>query len=165
MLAYGRGSRQDGGRKCQDHTLRLVYSVRTWLLPSSCQTAAEVSQAITVIYFISSSSIPKPPLPNGSDLAKWKERKEAHQATSTKSGFGSLKDATEEVLAAQPSESRPPANSAVPPLDAPIPKEGKMNATFVTLARNSDLWDIVESIRQIEDRFNRRYNLRLGVLE
>ena len=33
-----------------------------------------------------------------------------------------------------------------------------MNATFVTLARNSDLWDIVKSIRQVEDRFNRHYN-------
>ncbi|KAI5463476.1 glycosyltransferase family 15 protein [Mariannaea sp. PMI_226] len=34
----------------------------------------------------------------------------------------------------------------------------RMNATFVTLARNSDIWDIAESIRQVEDRFNRRYN-------
>ncbi|KAK0721729.1 nucleotide-diphospho-sugar transferase [Lasiosphaeria miniovina] len=33
-----------------------------------------------------------------------------------------------------------------------------MNATFVTLARNSDIWDIAKSIRQVEDRFNRRYN-------
>lgn len=33
-----------------------------------------------------------------------------------------------------------------------------MNATFVTLARNSDIWDIARSIRQVEDRFNRRYN-------
>lgn len=33
-----------------------------------------------------------------------------------------------------------------------------MNATFVTLARNSDLWDIIESIRQVEDRFNRHYH-------
>ncbi|UPK97610.1 hypothetical protein LCI18_008545 [Fusarium solani-melongenae] len=34
----------------------------------------------------------------------------------------------------------------------------RMNATFVTLARNSDVWEIAESIRQVEDRFNRRYN-------
>lgn len=34
----------------------------------------------------------------------------------------------------------------------------RMNATFVTLARNSDVWEIARSIRQIEDRFNRRYN-------
>lgn len=34
----------------------------------------------------------------------------------------------------------------------------RVNATFVTLARNSDIWDIARSIRQVEDRFNRRYN-------
>jgi alpha 1,2-mannosyltransferase len=34
----------------------------------------------------------------------------------------------------------------------------RMNATFITLARNSDVWDIAKSIRQVEDRFNRRYN-------
>ena len=33
-----------------------------------------------------------------------------------------------------------------------------MNARFVTLARNTDLWEIVESIRQVEDRFNRHYH-------
>ncbi|KAF4126905.1 alpha 1,2-mannosyltransferase [Geosmithia morbida] len=34
----------------------------------------------------------------------------------------------------------------------------RMNATFVTLARNSDVWEIAKSITQVEDRFNRRYN-------
>ncbi|KAI1188039.1 glycosyltransferase family 15 protein [Nemania serpens] len=34
----------------------------------------------------------------------------------------------------------------------------RMNATFVTLARNKDVWDIARSIRQVEDRFNHRYN-------
>lgn len=34
----------------------------------------------------------------------------------------------------------------------------RVNATFVTLARNSDIWDIADSIRQVEDRFNKRYN-------
>lgn len=41
-------------------------------------------------------------------------------------------------------------------LESPAPGP-RMNATFVTLARNSDLWEIVQSIRQVEDRFNRRY--------
>ncbi|SCV03160.1 LAME_0H08196g1_1 [Lachancea meyersii CBS 8951] len=31
-------------------------------------------------------------------------------------------------------------------------------AAFVTLARNSDLWDLVPSIRHVEDRFNRRFH-------
>lgn len=34
----------------------------------------------------------------------------------------------------------------------------RMNATFVTLARNNDVWDIAGSIQQVEDRFNKRYN-------
>ena len=33
-----------------------------------------------------------------------------------------------------------------------------MNATFVTLARNHDVWDMAKSIRQVEDRFNRNYH-------
>jgi len=41
----------------------------------------------------------------------------------------------------------------------PAVAEGdRMNATFVTLARNTDLWEIARSIRQVEDRFNRNYN-------
>ncbi|KAK4544420.1 alpha-1,2-mannosyltransferase ktr1 [Oleoguttula mirabilis] len=39
----------------------------------------------------------------------------------------------------------------------PAPGE-RMNATFVTLARNSDVWEISRSIRQVEDRFNHNYN-------
>lgn len=34
----------------------------------------------------------------------------------------------------------------------------RMNATFVTLARNRDVWDIAGSIRQVEDRFNRNFH-------
>lgn len=34
----------------------------------------------------------------------------------------------------------------------------RMNATFVTLARNRDVWEIAGSIRQVEDRFNRRFH-------
>lgn len=34
----------------------------------------------------------------------------------------------------------------------------RMNATFVTLARNSDVWEIARSIRQVEDRFNRKFH-------
>ncbi|KAG0651356.1 hypothetical protein D0Z07_2171, partial [Hyphodiscus hymeniophilus] len=35
---------------------------------------------------------------------------------------------------------------------------GKANATFVILVRNSELWDIVRSIRSVEDRFNRKFH-------
>ena len=34
---------------------------------------------------------------------------------------------------------------------------GRANATFVMLARNSDIDDAVRSIRAIEDRFNTRH--------
>ena len=55
-------------------------------------------------------------------------------------------------------DAKPTISATVPFPDRVIPPEGKMNATFVTLARNTDLWDIVESIRQVEDRFNRHYH-------
>lgn len=34
----------------------------------------------------------------------------------------------------------------------------KVSATFVTLARNQELYDLIKSIRVVEDRFNRKYN-------
>ena len=34
-------------------------------------------------------------------------------------------------------------------------KPEKVKATFVTLARNSELYDLIKSIRNVEDRFNR----------
>lgn len=34
----------------------------------------------------------------------------------------------------------------------------KVKATFVTLARNQELYDLIESIRGVEDRFNHRYH-------
>ncbi|KAL8938533.1 MAG: hypothetical protein Q9211_003166 [Gyalolechia sp. 1 TL-2023] len=45
-----------------------------------------------------------------------------------------------------------------PPRSTADTSSEKANATFVTLARNSDLWEIVKSIRQVEDRFNRNYH-------
>jgi len=38
------------------------------------------------------------------------------------------------------------------------PQIGKVKAAFVTLVRNNELWEIVKSIRQVEDRFNRNYH-------
>ncbi|CAK4018900.1 glycosyltransferase family 15 [Lecanosticta acicola] len=37
-------------------------------------------------------------------------------------------------------------------------KNGRMNATFVSLARDSDLPGLLQSIRDVEDRFNVHYN-------
>ena len=63
---------------------------------------------------------------------------------------------TSETNAAKPSPpTTPNSASGLPP--ATIAGE-RMNATFVTLARNADLWEIAKSIRQVEDRFNRKFN-------
>lgn len=40
----------------------------------------------------------------------------------------------------------------------------RAKAAFVVLARNSDLWSIMESIRFMEDRFNRKYKCVTFVL-
>lgn len=57
-----------------------------------------------------------------------------------------------------------------PPYKNPVPEDyylkpnvtkasgQRANATFVILARNGDLKGIMKSMKQLEDRFNRRYN-------
>lgn len=62
----------------------------------------------------------------------------------------------------QTKEERPATDhdlSPHSPDDFPKPKGSRprQNATFVSLARNSDLWEIASAIRQVEDRFNRDY--------
>ena len=42
--------------------------------------------------------------------------------------------------------------------DVRPPPAHKANATFVILARNGDLPGVIDSIRQLEDRFNRHYH-------
>ncbi|RCK54987.1 Glycolipid 2-alpha-mannosyltransferase 2 [Candida viswanathii] len=37
-------------------------------------------------------------------------------------------------------------------------KPSRIKATFVTLARNEELFDLIKSIRTVEDRFNRKFN-------
>ena len=44
-----------------------------------------------------------------------------------------------------------------PPDPVYVP-DRKANATFVMLVRNSDLTGIMSSMKQIEDRFNRKFN-------
>lgn len=61
---------------------------------------------------------------------------------------GDLKSPVDTGTSPNPHTSLPPAVASGP----------RMNATFVTLARNSDVWEIARSIRQVEDRFNRKFN-------
>jgi len=38
------------------------------------------------------------------------------------------------------------------------PTTRRANATLVMLARNSELYSVISSVKSMEDRFNRRYN-------
>ncbi|EGV66243.1 hypothetical protein CANTEDRAFT_112796 [Yamadazyma tenuis ATCC 10573] len=51
-------------------------------------------------------------------------------------------------------------NVIVPAPPAPdyIGKDKDIRATFVTLARNSEMYELIKSIRRVEDRFNRKFN-------
>ena len=99
-----------------------------------------------ILYFISSSSLPIPQTSGGTTT---KSKVDKKPALATKPPEKPV-----EATASSPPVS-PNASSGLPP---PLSQEEKMNATFVTLARNTDLWEIVKSIRTVEDRFNRNYH-------
>ncbi|KAJ5312837.1 hypothetical protein N7508_003667 [Penicillium antarcticum] len=84
---------------------------------------------LTVFFVISKSSIPLPSIPSTTYTSP---------AGETPPTYDSFKSQKPQVLGTN--------------------RAGRVNATFVTLARNSDLWDMVKSIRTVEDRFNRDYN-------
>ena len=103
-----------------------------------------------ILYFVSSSSIPKPEMPGGSSFDRWKGKKDKNNASVGKSP--SVPPLSEgKGLAAEASSSKPTLSSG-------LGAGAKMNATFVSLTRNTDLWDIADSIRNVEDRFNRNYH-------
>jgi alpha 1,2-mannosyltransferase len=128
-------------------------------------------QGLVVIYFITHSSYdgvslgglpttvhggsPKPPAstsptPDGSAAQAPPAPK--HPSYQKRPEVGEKYDAADFPMPMSPSD---PGWTDVLYGEAPGPR---MNATFVTLARNSDVWEIAKSIREIEDRFNRRYN-------
>jgi alpha 1,2-mannosyltransferase len=53
------------------------------------------------------------------------------------------------------SASGPPYKNTIPP--GPANSTRRANAAFVVLARNGDLAGILQSIKQMEDRFNKKY--------
>ena len=103
--------------------------------------------ALVVLFFISSSSsVPgREYAQSATDLLKdsssrWRGSQESH---------GDVKES-------HPDQGNTPnTHAGLPPAKDPGPR---MNATFVTLARNSDVWEIARSIRQVEDRFNKKFN-------
>jgi len=101
-------------------------------------------QALALLYFVgSSSSVPQ---------TAWPASQGAPVDASSQPMLASSPDQVPVNAGKQPAS---PNSHALPPATAPGPR---MNATFVTLARNQDVWDIAKSIRQVEDRFNRKFN-------
>ena len=114
-----------------------------------------------ILYFMSSSSIQwkgdgKPPTESISGKGTSQEtlrEPEVAENNPLVAIPGPLSSA--KVVTAAPSASTSPKSTQS--LSTKISPDQRLNATFVTLARNSDLWDIVKSIRQVEDRFNRNF--------
>lgn len=141
-------------------------------------------KCLTVLFFISSSSSPTADqvtqhVQSATDILrdKWSSSKPPtlHHDTVPPSSAQDLKDEIQQEIQKIPQQDAaappPPGLSAygdedygtslnpepvkkLPTAKAPGPR---MNATFVTLARNSDVWEISESIRQVEDRFNDKF--------
>ena len=122
---------------------------------------------LVILYFISTSSLPTYPsqLPSrpgavglGTDPSIEKSPDPDQITPEIKPDASSVPETPAKVES--PKENAPTTpydKSEAFALSPPAPGE-RVNATFVTLARNSDLWEIARSIRQIEDRFNRNYN-------
>lgn len=99
---------------------------------------------LMVLYFISSTSNVAPAWPSTNAPTD-----QGVLPPQSQHGGGDVKPAPKEPPKTTPNEHD------LPP---PTAKGERMNATFVTLARNSDIWEIAKSIRHVEDRFNRRFN-------
>jgi alpha 1,2-mannosyltransferase len=131
--------------------------------------------ALIVIFFISSSSQQVPDYETAKSIFKgqgWSQTSPDTAADEAKKEAEKVAAAVPPVVAGLPSAvgdnaqapqatsdtatSPNPFASSSPKLATGPPGE-RMNATFVTLARNSDVWEIARSIRQVEDRFNRGY--------
>ncbi|KAI1608156.1 alpha 1,2-mannosyltransferase [Exophiala viscosa] len=121
-----------------------------------------------IIYFISTSSIPSYAQQQIPSTGKFTWDRTSTQTSDGKPnsahdalGSEASSSPASGVPAASNSQSAAPLNGITTTesalLSPPAPGE-RVNATFVTLARNSDLWEIARSIRQVEDRFNRNYN-------
>ncbi|RMJ21912.1 hypothetical protein PHISP_07223 [Aspergillus sp. HF37] len=96
--------------------------------------------ALAILFFISRSSIPIPDTANISSK---------FNPSTYKNPAPSPHPPADTSLYKDPSQQTSPSAGAPP---------GRVNATFVSLSRNSDVWEIVKSIRQVEDRFNRNYH-------
>lgn len=116
---------------------------------------------LAILYFISSSSLPtyKPPVPASRPGAVGLGSIEVEKGPEdVKASSAVAKPHTAVEKPAQAAPTTPIDKAAAPNELSPPAPGARVNATFVTLARNTDLWEIARSIRQVEDRFNRNYN-------
>lgn len=112
------------------------------------------------LYFLTSSSIPTATIPgSGNSLNSPQDAKrptsDAPHPLPPPGAPSAISSVSPAAAAASQSATTPNTPAGLPP--ATVAGE-RMNATFVTLARNTDLWEIAKSIRQVEDRFNRKFN-------
>ncbi|KAL1311794.1 hypothetical protein AAFC00_001876 [Neodothiora populina] len=112
---------------------------------------------LVIVFFISSSSsVPQSYANKAQDLIKdSSSRWRGSQAEDVREDTSASNPAAADDAAAAVHTTTPNFQSTT--LRPTAPGE-RMNATFVTLARNSDVWEIARSIRQVEDRFNHAYN-------
>ncbi|KAK8160999.1 nucleotide-diphospho-sugar transferase [Phyllosticta citrichinensis] len=109
---------------------------------------------LLLVFFFSSSPVPSARLQSASEIIKEQGSKWKGSSAPTSADSG-VKDASSQPKVSSDKDTTP--NTSGHRLGETAPGE-RMNATFVTLARNSDVWEIARSIRQVEDRFNRKYN-------
>lgn len=96
---------------------------------------------------------------NAADALSEEERKAAAEevkewAAKYQKGQVALQDKPKENIADNQQDKPKDQLTQAPPSSS----NEKVSATFVTLARNSELYDLIKSIRVVEDRFNRKYN-------
>ncbi|OXV08048.1 hypothetical protein Egran_04188 [Elaphomyces granulatus] len=106
--------------------------------------------AITAWMFLSSSSIPLPDSPRTDTKLPPAIVKEP---ATVKEPTGPIEKSNQNETPLSKVDPVEPSHK-----DTPAPASKLVNATFVTLARNSDIWEMVKSIRHVEDRFNRNYH-------
>ncbi|KAF9894735.1 alpha 1,2-mannosyltransferase 2.4.1 [Aspergillus nanangensis] len=102
---------------------------------------------LALFFFISRSAIPMPEN-IGTKLNNYKDTFTSSSSPSTDSSTST--SANEEAAVINKPTNEAPGSAGA--------SGDRVNATFVTLARNGDVWDIAKSIRQVEDRFNRNYH-------
>ncbi|KAI9828065.1 MAG: alpha 1,2-mannosyltransferase 2.4.1 [Thelocarpon impressellum] len=111
-----------------------------------------------VLFFISSSTIPADQINQANKLLK-EHGKTWTYPQGTKGSKGTHTPSVPDVVSQQPAVQQETTTPNTPVgLATPKAPGARMNATFVTLARNSDVWEIARSIRQVEDRFNKKFN-------